>query len=416
MGRVRALLRNNTRPLLGIAAAIAVFGVVLLLVGRSVPAWPFVLATAAALFALAAYSRPARKAPVARTPAKHAAATDRTPTVAAAPKPAKTKSTWASRELFTSMPRNIAPMEHIAGSQASAFSIATKPFDVDVSRTGTLPSFAYKVQESMRMMRHASALGGSLRVLRHDKKHDGYAFARTVGVSVPEIYLDRVAVGSIDFAALPDRVVLKPVRGAASRGVFLLQAIRPGVYLDHMNGTEVSVDDILARFHSLQSEGLVSTQVVAEEFLAPHPSVADIVNIPDDLKVFAFYDRPAVIMQRRCFGSSDASVYRFRFWDAEWNDLGPVKYADRIDPHMPPPELRDEVIEVVQRLGKALAVPFARIDVYETARGVVFGEFTPHPGPPAGWRADLDRLLGYEWEIAQTRLAIDQQPTIIKGR
>ncbi len=332
-----------------------------------------------------------------------------------ASKPAKT-TPWASRELFTQIPGNVAPMQQLAGSQATAYSIATTPFDPDVSRTGTLPSFAYKVQESMRTMRHAKNLGGSLRVLQHDKKHDGYAFARNVGVSVPEIYLDRVAVESIDFSALPERVVLKPVRGAASRGVFLLQAIRPGVYLDHMNGAEVSVDDILARYHSLQNDGLVSTEVVAEEFLAPHPSVADVVNIPDDLKVFTFYDHPAVIMQRRCFGSSDASVYRFRFWDAEWNDLGPVKYANRIDPQMPAPELRDEVTEVVQRLGKALAVPFIRIDVYETARGVVFGEFTPHPGPPAGWRADLDRLLGYEWEIAQTRLAIDEQPTVVKRR
>lgn len=304
-------------------------------------------------------------------------------------------------------------MQRLAQSQAERFGIDIVPFHAGSAKTGALPSFAYKINESMRLMATSRAVGGQLKVMRVVKKTDGFEFARRCGVEVPRRYVDATDIDDFDWSVLPDRVCIKPIRGAASRGVFLLQKTTDGDYIDHMTSERVTQDGVMAALRTLVDDGRVDRRLLAEELLEPHPSVADVVAIPDDLKVFAFYDHPAVVMQRRCFGSKDLSKYRFRFWDADWNDLGPVKYADRLDPAMTPPVLRDEVIDVVRTLGRGLAVPFARIDVYETARGVVFGEITPHPGPPAGWRADLDRLLGYEWEIAQARLGAGSHPTIV---
>lgn len=314
---------------------------------------------------------------------------------------------WASRHQFTPLPPGVEPLTRLAGSQAEHFGVEIVPLDPNAAKHGTLPSFAFQVQESIRRMKLVTRFGGRLSVLAHDKKDDGYALARRAGVEVPLVHAEAARADQLDWAALPARVVVKPLRGAASRGVFLLERHGDGQCLDHLTGERISEQEVVRQLLELADDRRVSAAVIAEEFLQPHPSLANLITVPDDLKVFTFYDHPAVIMQRRCFGTHDMSQYRFRFWDAEWNDLGGVKYADRLDPTMPPPELRDEVVDAVTRLGRELAVPFARIDVYETARGVVFGEITPHPGPPAGWRADLDRLLGYEWEIAEARLAAE---------
>ncbi|MFZ4721379.1 MAG: ATP-grasp fold amidoligase family protein [Ilumatobacteraceae bacterium] len=327
-------------------------------------------------------------------------------------------SNWASRLYHTPVPRGVPPLTRLANSQAERFGIQTAPIEVTttgprwrrrdtVLKRGTYPSFAYKVHESARRMQQAKAFGSRLAILAHDRKDDGYRLAEAAGVPYPIIHARPAKIDDLDWAAMPDRIVVKPLRGAASRGVFLLERRGAHQWYDHLGGELLTEDEVVRRVGELVAANTIGRPMIVEELLAPHPDIAGEIVVPDDLKVFTFYDHPAVIMQRRCFGTHDMTKYRFRFWDGGWNDLGPVKYANRIDPQMPPPTLRDEVLDAASRIGRTMGAPFARIDVYETARGVVFGEITPHPGPLAGWREDLDRLLGYEWEIAETRLAAD---------
>lgn len=327
-------------------------------------------------------------------------------------------SSWASRLQYTPVPRGVSPLTRLANSQAERFGIPVEPLTTSaqgpwwrrrdtVLKRGVQPSFAYKVHESTRRMQQAKTFGSRLAILAHDRKDDGYKLATSAGVPYPQIHARPARIEDLEWASMPDRIVVKPLRGAASRGVFLLERRGAGSWFDHLGGELLTEDEVVRRMQELVAANTIGRPMIVEELLAPHPDVAGEVVVPDDLKVFTFYDQPAVIMQRRCFGTHDMSKYRFRFWDGGWNDLGGVKYADRIDPLMRPPTLRDEVIDAVSRIGRTMGAPFARIDVYETTRGVVFGEITPHPGPLAGWREDLDRLLGHEWEIAETRLAAE---------
>lgn len=309
------------------------------------------------------------------------------------------------------LPEGVEPLGRLGGSQVERFGISTD-LPPSSSEAAVPPSFAAKVHESIRAKRLAPTFSARQRVWLHNPKLAGYELARRCSVAVPEILVEQTTIDDLDWASLPDRFVVKPVDGAASRGIFLLERTGRDDLVDHMDGSSTSPADVSERYRALVAEGRISPTLMVEELLRPHPSVASEVAVPDDLKAFCFFDHPGVIMQRRCHRTTDRSRWRFRFWDAEWSDLGAVKYVDRLDPTLAPPVLGDEVLAVLRAVGRELAVPFVRLDVFETDRGVVFGELTPHPGPPAGWRADLDLLLGWEWEIAAARLEAEGVTTL----
>lgn len=276
----------------------------------------------------------------------------------------------------------------------------------DISWTGQdgeRPSYVYKLHESKRRKVLLNHEGHRQRVWAFNDKAAGLRLAAEVGVAVPETLVTAVHLADIDWTSLPDRFVLKPLNGAANRGTFLL--CREGDrYLDLMDGRRKTREDITRLAGDLIDRRLVSARFCVEELLAPRADLVDRVAQPDDFKVYCFWDRPAVVMQRRLGGHADSSRWRFKFWSNRWVDLGPVKYPDRCDPDLERPEGADEILDVAARIGHRLAIPFVRLDVYDTDRGVVFGEVSPHPGPPEHWAPWIDELLGREWEFAEARL------------
>ena len=265
------------------------------------------------------------------------------------------------------------------------------------------PSYRYKLHESKRRKVLLDGEGHRQRVWAFNSKAAGLRLASDLGVATPELIADPLPLDEIDWEALPERFVLKPLEGAASRAIFLLRRTSTG-YRDLMDAQDKSRDEVIGVARQLVDDGLVSARFCIEELLAPRAELLDRIAQPDDFKVFCFWDRPLVVMQRRLGGHADASRWRFKFWTADWEHLGPVKYPDRYDPTLELPAGAEEIIEVTSRIGRHLAIPFVRLDVYDTDRGVVFGEVTPHPGPPERWDPVVDEIFGRHWEYAETRL------------
>ena len=265
------------------------------------------------------------------------------------------------------------------------------------------PSYRYKLHESKRRKLLLDAEGHRQRVWAFNDKLAGLRLAAELGVATPNTIADVPLLADLDWEMLPDRFVLKPLQGAASRATFLL--CRSGdSFRDLMDGKCKSQADIVGAAQDLVDRGLVSARFCVEELLAPRAELLDRIAQPDDFKVFCFWDRPVVVMQRRLGGRPDPSAWRFKFWNSAWEDLGPVKYPDRCDPTLDVPAGGDEIIEAAARIGRHLAIPFVRLDLYDTDRGVVFGEVTPHPGPPERWESNVDEILGRHWEHAEARL------------
>jgi hypothetical protein len=279
---------------------------------------------------------------------------------------------------------------------------------------GEPPSFRYKLYESKRRQRQLPLLGHRQRIWRHNSKPDGYELANSLGIEVPIQHAASVHIDEIQRLQLPDRFVLKPHQGAANRGVFLL--VRQGEgFLDLMDMKTTSIDGVVATCRQLADSGAISERLVIEELLQPPAEIADHVFVPDDLKVYCFYDRPVLIMQRRMYdarrpdhpGAPGPASWMFKFWTTAWEDLGPVKFSDRYREALERPPGGDAVLAAAARMSSTLAVPFVRLDLYDTDRGPVFGEVSPHPGPPEVWSDEMDDLLGRHWELAEARLQAD---------
>ena len=61
------------------------------------------------------------------------------------------------------------------------------------------------------------------------------------------------------------------------------------------------------------------------------------------------------------------------------------------------PECFDEMVEAVKKIGSTLGI-YMRIDMYATAKGAVFGEFTPTPHGGKGYSEWADKYLGSFWK------------------
>jgi len=279
-------------------------------------------------------------------------------------------------------------------------------------RYGRPASYTHKLHESKRRSSILQLLDHRQPVWAHNDKLSGYRLAERAGVRTPQVFYRSTTLDDVDWTGLPPRFVVKPLDGANNRGVFLLVAAEDGWYLDLMDNRHKTLDEVCAEYAALADAKKITSNFAVEELVRPGDDLADVIDIPDDLKVYCFYDRSVVAMQRRMNGTSDRSKWTFKFWDRDGIDLGPVKYPDRCDPDLQRPEGLDEVFVAAESIGQLLAWPFCRLDFYASSEGPVFGEIAPHPGPPEVWNETMDERLGREWELAEARLLVDGIPLV----
>ncbi|MEZ5166404.1 MAG: ATP-grasp fold amidoligase family protein [Acidimicrobiales bacterium] len=238
------------------------------------------------------------------------------------------------------------------------------------------PSYMHALHETKRRMAVMREFGVRHPYWEVNDKLGGYRYVAALGLDHPAVLARHDEIRDVDPGAIPRRFLVKPVGGSTNRGVFGLDLEdRPatGAYTELLTGRELTWAQVVEEYESHVVEKRISAALVVEELLR-HPR--DTAAIPDDFKVYCFYDRAALVMQRHMNATADRTAWRFKFWDREWVDLGPIKFADRCDPDLPPPVHGDAIIEAAERLGAALRLPFVRLDFYDTDRGAVFGEVT----------------------------------------
>jgi len=240
-----------------------------------------------------------------------------------------------------------------------------------------------------------------------------YEFAASHGVRLPERYGTWSRVEEIDWSSLPDRVVLKRDMGTSGYGVLPLTRCSEGFLLaGHQRPRDL---DRVSQL--LSGNGQAEGPYFAEEFLL---GSTDDTEVPIDVKVYAFYGEVGHILLRRAIKHALPKWTRWRYVDAEGMDLGNIAYGRKVTPNVPVPEDLDDLVETAALLSKAVALPFVRVDLYSTTRGVVLGELTAIPdGAQARYPDWYDEQLGELWEDAEVRLAADirqgRPPTNIYG-
>ena len=88
--------------------------------------------------------------------------------------------------------------------------------------------------------------------------------------------------------------------------------------------------------------------------------------------------------------------------------LGVVNPGRIPDLNIPVPESLPEMIAIARKVSKSLRVPFVRVDLYDTTRGVVLGELTRAPGGEQKYVLEHDQRMGRGWLVGSANLWLDQ--------
>lgn len=266
-------------------------------------------------------------------------------------------------------------------------------------------SFRRHLLDLRRTIEELRPLDRQLRhpLLQIPRKLRNYELAASHGIPVPQILASWADLDQMDLTDLPEEFVLKSDGGAGGAGVLPLRRI-PGGRFAMIGGAETfTAEEVIERYRARSS----ARPPFFAEALLVQPGGGD---LPDDIKIYAFYGEIGHVMLRRMVEHANVASAGFRYLDAEGTDLGPdVGRAQQIDPQIPAPERLEEFVEIARHLSRAMAVPFIRVDVYDTVEGPVLGELTRGPGGPQRYRSDHDQHMGRLWDLAQYRLDLDVQ-------
>ena len=191
---------------------------------------------------------------------------------------------------------------------------------------------------------------------------------------------------------LPHRFVLKTNHSGGSTGVIVCKD------KDSFD-RQKAIDKLTRSFHKDVFYSYrewpyknVERKVFAEEYIAPPLGVKDL----PDYKWYCFGGEPLfcqVIQDRTTHETID-------FFDTNWQHqeyvgLNPKAHNATVPPARP--SNLDQHLYIARKLSKN--IPFARIDLYETEKGVLFGEITFYPMSgmglfrPIQWNYKLGELI-----------------------
>lgn len=263
-----------------------------------------------------------------------------------------------------------------------------------------LPSYLAKREELRRVRRLGHELGVRDPVFDVNSKLESRAWAERLEVRHAALLARAEGAPQLPWSSLPERFVVKPVRGAGSSGVHLLR--RDGDQLHDLRAdVPTTVGAVVEDLARLAADGKISSDLLVEELVLdpqrPHGG-------PVDWKFSTFFGRVGVVEAKVAGPDGEP---RWRLYDAGWQDLG----NGWLDAHvladgLQPPAHPDELLEMARRISASVPRPFVRIDLYDSEDGPVFGEITPEPGGPEGFRPDVDEMLGRLWEEAEARLMV----------
>lgn len=192
----------------------------------------------------------------------------------------------------------------------------------------------------------------------------------------------------IDFNSLPEKFVLKTSHGGGSMGVVVCSE-RSKLDLAHAKRMlEASLRADIYRTYREWPYRDVPRRILAEEFIEM-PGKDEL----SDYKIFCFNGVPKYIqlIQDRHSGET------IDFYDTDWHRLpfiGLNPKAHHAAEDAPRPEGLDEMLQIAAKLSSG--IPFLRVDLYNIAGRILFGELTFFPASGLGRFApsEWDRKLG----------------------
>ncbi len=224
--------------------------------------------------------------------------------------------------------------------------------------------------------------------------------ARRLGLSVARDYVERAplaeALATVERLGL-ERFALKPDSSHNAVGFRRIVRVGDG-YHDLGSGKRGSLrwlERSLRR--EVAARGRADAWVVEELLMPPDGPDAPV----EDYKFYCFGGVTEIILHK---WPAPNGVGTQRNWYArDWSPIvvsvrGPGEGVPRA------PLAGAQLVDVAERAASRLCYPFIRMDLYDTSRGVVFGEFTPGPGLINAFTDAWSERLRLRWLEAEAAL------------
>lgn len=232
-------------------------------------------------------------------------------------------------------------------------------------------------------------IGGFKLPYQISSKVNTYSIGAALGIKTPLIESN---LKLLDIE-LSDNLVIKPIDGNQSNGVFLIYNenkifdVNEGVYLKGYN-------NFLERADTYRREKKYRNLWIVEKLLSHNNEMAR------DIKFYCFYGK-ALLALESVRGSSKV----LRNWHDRSGDI--VETGRYKNLNFKSSGIKHDLFKLAETLSLNVPTPFMRIDFLIADDGAYIGEFTPIPFGYWEFNVYYDRLLGYELYAARNRLLND---------
>lgn len=254
-----------------------------------------------------------------------------------------------------------------------------------------------------------------------DDKYAAYEYVAAAGYAVPRYAKAAGPAEALEIGmTFGGRFVVKQPNRHSSKGIFVLESIGGGRYLDLLRMNVVTAADIV-------TDGPAPEYWLAEECI---DSGIEGKPVPFDYKVYAFRGQVTHVNQI----DRNSSPARAAFFDGAFIPLEvgrdiTLDESRWLPGHHVIPRHAGAMIEMASTLSKQLDTRFVKVDCYDGPDGPVFGEFTFASGGDDGAMmqynpeilAKLDQatageeagaLSGFDLDMERFRSSLKRRPTV----
>jgi hypothetical protein len=216
-------------------------------------------------------------------------------------------------------------------------------------------------------------------------KWNSREFAMMHGVKVPELYWYGRGIADLPFDTLPEHFVLRSAWGTQKRGTHVFASGRDLLDNKLFNPSELKAAMLReygrrARFPILVEQFMTTADGRYEQGV--------------EYRFYCMRDHVALIQQVEHRGR----IGRWNHYFPDWHPIADPVNTERqaLDPR-PRPARLEEMLDIARCLGAACGT-FMRVDLYETATGCFFGEFSSTPNWARYFTPWADDYLGRLWQ------------------
>lgn len=249
-----------------------------------------------------------------------------------------------------------------------------------------------------------------------ENKIKSYDFVKKLDIRTPELFYYLDSPDEIVKKDLPKKFVCKPGNLSSSQGVMILSYKKNNMYINKMDGKEISLFDIVNAQNEIKNKMSLTESrnygLILEELLVGESQSEE--EIPRDYKFFCYGEKIVYIAQYdRNARKNMVSWFlgEFESEDMSGRILCDWKHVSKGEAKVP--SCADKLTSIAKRLSKELKTPFVRVDMYASVDGPVFGEFTLTPG--AAYYGDVyrytdefDEYCGLLWEAEKINIELNK--------